>query len=66
MCGIAGIAYNNGQPVEYDILENMTRSMKHRGPDDEGKYISKIPNPKSLAGKTQMYKLDWAIEGSAL
>ncbi len=46
MCGIAGIAYNNGQPVEYDVLENMTRSMKHRGPDDEGIYISKNPESK--------------------
>ena len=45
MCGIAGIAYKNGHPVEHNILKEMTRAIKHRGPDDEGIHI--IPNPQS-------------------
>lgn len=41
MCGIAGIAYTNGRPVERDILEKMTRALAHRGPDDEGIFITR-------------------------
>src|SRR3989344_5104838 len=36
MCGIAGF-YGNGGEI---ILKKMTRSLAHRGPDDEGFYIS--------------------------
>ena len=39
MCGVAGIVYANGRQVEHNILENMTRELKHRGPDDEGIHI---------------------------
>lgn len=41
MCGIAGIAYTNGRPVEHDILEKMTQALVHRGPDDEGIFITR-------------------------
>ncbi len=44
MCGIAGILNLKGEPVPKEALEKMCRKMKHRGPDDEGIYIS---NPKS-------------------
>jgi asparagine synthase (glutamine-hydrolysing) len=41
MCGIAGI-YNsvNRAPVSVDLVKGMTDSMVHRGPDDEGFYLS--------------------------
>jgi asparagine synthase (glutamine-hydrolysing) len=41
MCGICG-QYNfvNLAPVERHDIEAMTRSLVHRGPDDEGMYIS--------------------------
>ncbi len=40
MCGIAGIFNFNGKPVELDILQKMTNSLAHRGPDGDGHWIS--------------------------
>ena len=40
MCGIAGIATIKDKRVSREVLENMCRKMVHRGPDDEGIYIS--------------------------
>jgi asparagine synthase (glutamine-hydrolysing) len=40
MCGICGIINLDGQkPVDAAILVNMTRTLRHRGPDDEGFYL---------------------------
>jgi asparagine synthase (glutamine-hydrolysing) len=40
MCGIAGIInVNTGDKVDQDVLELMTDTIKHRGPDDEGFYF---------------------------
>jgi asparagine synthase (glutamine-hydrolysing) len=36
MCGICGIINLNKQPVDESKLHLMMRTMKHRGPDDEG------------------------------
>lgn len=38
MCGIAGIVSFTGEPAEVNVLEQMGRSMAHRGPDDGGVY----------------------------
>ena len=41
MCGIAGIFnFNNTSAVELDVLKKMAYLIKHRGPDDEGFFIS--------------------------
>jgi asparagine synthase (glutamine-hydrolysing) len=41
MCGICGqFNFENYQPVDPVHIERMTRAMAHRGPDDEGFYIS--------------------------
>src|SRR5215467_2361339 len=40
MCGIAGIANSNGQPLDEGILRGMCAAMVHRGPDGEGYYFS--------------------------
>jgi len=41
MCGICGqYNYLEGSPVVRESIERMTRSLVHRGPDDEGVYIS--------------------------
>lgn len=40
MCGIAGHFDSSGVPVDRDSLQRMTRSITHRGPDDEGYFIS--------------------------
>ncbi len=40
MCGIVGIFHLNGQQtVDREILTRMTRTLVHRGPDDEGFFI---------------------------
>jgi len=41
MCGICGIYHGkHDQPVNAAILESMARTMRHRGPDDEGFYLN--------------------------
>src|SRR5213594_4417999 len=43
MCGIAGIVSRDGSPLhDGDIarLEILSRAIAHRGPDDDGTYIS--------------------------
>lgn len=40
MCGICGIIkFNQNEPVQKDILDRMSKSLFHRGPDDQGDYI---------------------------
>jgi asparagine synthase (glutamine-hydrolysing) len=39
MCGIVGIATQNGsRPVHLDLVQRMAASILHRGPDDQGIY----------------------------
>src|SRR5437867_10314137 len=40
MCGICGIAQLNGAPVDTRLVEKMTQTMRHRGPDDQGVWRS--------------------------
>ena len=42
MCGICGIvaAGSGGPPISRETLEQMNRSLVHRGPDDDGLFIS--------------------------
>lgn len=41
MCGIAGwVNFQKNISKETEIIKNMTRTLKKRGPDDEGYYIS--------------------------
>lgn len=38
MCGITGIVNLNGEPISPAILQKMTGTLTHRGPDGEGVY----------------------------
>ena len=38
MCGIAAIINKQNNPVPESLIEQMTRLVNHRGPDDEGFY----------------------------
>jgi asparagine synthase (glutamine-hydrolysing) len=41
MCGICGVVRTDAAPpVERELLGVMNRSMRHRGPDDEGLFVS--------------------------
>ena len=40
MCGIAGIVHANlREPVNAELIEQMTRKLQHRGPDDFGVWV---------------------------
>ena len=42
MCGITGLVHFNKEwKIKPEVLENMSNSIYHRGPDDEGLYIDK-------------------------
>ena len=41
MCGICGIFnYRDNQPAEPGIVARMTKTIAHRGPDDEGTHFA--------------------------
>ncbi len=40
MCGIAGVFHFDGTVVDPEIVRHMTDVIAHRGPDDEGTYVS--------------------------
>jgi len=41
MCGICGqFNFSRGEPVESETIRRMTRTIVHRGPDDEGYFVS--------------------------
>ena len=40
MCGIAGIVNLNNHEIDRPLLKNMSRSIRHRGPDGDGYYFS--------------------------
>jgi len=44
MCGIAGVFNRNKRPVKADKILSMTRTLAHRGPDEEGFFINTIGN----------------------
>ena len=46
MCGICGIVDSSG-PIDREVLELMTRTLRHRGPDDERFFLS---GPEGGAG----------------
>lgn len=39
MCGIAGIVMPKGSVVDERLLQEMTRSIEHRGPDEQGLFV---------------------------
>jgi asparagine synthase (glutamine-hydrolysing) len=41
MCGIAGIYDRTGQPIDRELLERMTSSLSHRGPDGHGFFVDR-------------------------
>ncbi len=42
MCGIAGIVDSKGNNIDSLLLKAMCDEMVHRGPDDEGVYVSEV------------------------
>lgn len=50
MCGIAGIFQRHGRSVDPGVLVAMTRTMTHRGPDEEGYFINGPVDERALHG----------------
>ena len=42
MCGITGIINRNGRDVDAGVLGRMCDAIRHRGPDDEGRYLNGV------------------------
>jgi len=40
MCGICGIVNFNGKEIDEELLKEMNDMLSHRGPDEEGYYVS--------------------------
>ena len=60
MCGIAGIVQFNNTTVQRDNLHKMVSTIKHRGPDEDGIYVS---GPVGLCS-TRLKILDLSTSGS--
>jgi asparagine synthase (glutamine-hydrolysing) len=40
MCGITGIVNRNGRDVDAGVLGRMCEAIRHRGPDEDGRYLN--------------------------
>lgn len=49
MCGICGIVDFKGNPIDPKLVEIMSNSLSHRGPDGEGFFINQGPGVKGQA-----------------
>ena len=59
MCGIAGVVGR----VDRDALERMSRSMAHRGPDDEGSWVDDTRSPPVMLASRRLSILDLSAAG---
>jgi len=50
MCGICGIVHFDGRPIAPVPLARMTAALAHRGPDDEGSYLTPDERGGARAG----------------
>ncbi|MHC4817957.1 MAG: asparagine synthetase B family protein, partial [Planctomycetota bacterium] len=50
MCGIAGYVRFDGGPVDLDLLVRMTRTLEHRGPDEEGYFVNRPRDTLGMPG----------------
>jgi asparagine synthase (glutamine-hydrolysing) len=62
MCGIAGILDPKGRPIAAGELEAMLQRIKHRGPDDDGRYFAEPPHAVAL-GQTRLAIVDLSPAG---
>src|SRR5688572_22265840 len=58
MCGIAGIISKTHRP---DVLENMLRKIAHRGPDGDGRWVTRFGDWHVMLGHRRLAIID--LEG---
>jgi asparagine synthase (glutamine-hydrolysing) len=51
MCGIAGVQFSDGRPVDARMLERMGESLAHRGPDGEGTFVDEATPSVGLVSR---------------
>src|SRR3989339_1608329 len=61
MCGIAGKISLNSKNITLSEVVEMTLAIKHRGPDDDGTYVS--PNHKVVLGHRRLAIIDLSPKG---
>ncbi len=62
MCGIAGIFDPSGRAIAAGEMEEMLRRLKHRGPDDDGRFFAAAPHALAL-GQTRLSIVDLSPAG---
>lgn len=62
MCGIAGII-NLKSTVNHDILSQMSASIQHRGPDDQGQLIMNLPDFSAGLASRRLSIIDLTAAG---
>jgi len=60
VCGIAGVVQFDGRRVELDTLVRMTRTLEHRGPDEEG-YFLNLPRTSLPAAGVPLHGLQGEV-----
>lgn len=64
MCGIAGIAYFDGEKVDKRALEQATDKLVHRGPDACGYYIDNENTPRIGFGHRRLSIIDLSVSAN--
>ena len=62
MCGIAGFIDYSGK-LDYSTLREMTSSLQHRGPDDNGQLVFSSADARIGLGQTRLSILDLSAAG---
>jgi asparagine synthase (glutamine-hydrolysing) len=66
MCGIAGVFHRGGDKVDPQLLVRMTRTLAHRGPDEEGYFLNGMtPGAWAQSDGTRDATLRGHIDGGA-
>jgi asparagine synthase (glutamine-hydrolysing) len=65
LCGIAGIFYRNQAELKPFTLVEMTRTMIHRGPDEEGYFVNSNGIGVGAAGGLKNAESDGSVTGQA-
>jgi asparagine synthase (glutamine-hydrolysing) len=63
MCGVTGVIDFSGPPGGAADLRRMTLALKHRGPDDEGLYLSPEPGAAVGLGHRRLSIIDLSPQG---
>lgn len=70
MCGIAGIIDSKGQVIDITLLKKMADTLRHRGPDNEGFYLTpprqRFKGPSAGLGHRRLSIIDLECGGQPL